>query len=447
MSASVPEAPGGLPLIGHAVPLAGRRTEFLAGLAEIGPLVRINMAGMPAYVPTDPDLVWRVLVSESKNYVRGLMFQKMIPVLGNGLATISGKEHHDTRRILQPAFHHQQVASYAEIMTSTAAEVAGRWREGEQVRVDQAMNELTAQVVNNILFASDHGIAAADAIQRRLPEVMKGMLTRTLIPGPWQKLPLPANIRYERALKTMHSSIDDAIAAYRAEGLEQDDMLSTFLALRDDDGEPMSDQWIHDQVITVAVGGIETTSAALAWCLHQIAAHPEMEQRVHAELDEVLGGRTPEYADLTKLTYTGKIVLEVLRMHAIAVYMRRTIDVTQLGDFELPAGAEIIISPYALHRNPRWFPNPGVFDPERWGSEQTRSLPRGAYIPFSAGSSKCIADNFAVLEVTLALAVICSRWRLSSVPGHTVKEITTGATRPDKLVMVPHARRTHVQAS
>ncbi|WP_246493625.1 cytochrome P450 [Crossiella cryophila] len=440
MPKPIPEAPGALPLIGHALPLARRRTQFLASLAELGGIVRINMVGMPAYVLTDPDLVWRVLVSEGRNYHRGRMFDKMTEVLGNGLATISGKAHHETRRILQPTFHHQKVASYASIMTGVADAVSSAWRAGQVIEVDQAMNDLTARVVNGILFASEMGARAADAIQLRLPEVMKGMLTRTLIPGAWQKLPLPANIRYDRANQEMHAAIDEAIAAYRAEGKDHSDMLSTLLALRDDDGNPMTDQWIHDQVITVAVGGIETTSAALAWCLHQIGVHPEMEQRLHAELDEVLGGRPPEFADLPRLVYTGRIVLEVLRMHAVAVYMRRTLDLTQLGEFELPAKAEIIISPYALHRNPRYFPDPDVFDPDRWASEATKKLPKGAYIPFSAGGSKCIADNFAILEITMALAVICSRWRLRGVPGKQVKEITTGATRPDRLPMIVAAR-------
>ena len=440
MTKTVPDAPGYRPLIGHAVPLAGRRTQFLASLADYGDLVRIGMANVPAYVPTAPDLVWDVLVTDSKSYVRGRMFDKMTDVLGYGLATTSGKVHHEIRRMLQPTFHHQKVASYATIMTQVAEAVANEWPAGQPFRVDQAMNDLTARVVNGILFASDLGAAAADAIGHRLPVVMRGMLTRTLIPGPWQRLPLPANKRYQQALDEMHNSIDQAIAAYHESGHELDDMLSTMLALRDDDGNPMTDKWIHDQVITMAVGGIETTSAALSWCLHHIGTKPEVEEQVFAEVDSVLGGRAPEFADLPKLEYTGRLVLEVLRLHAIAVYMRRTLAETRLGDYVLPAGAEIIISPYALHRNPRWYPDPDRFDPDRWLTDQAKSLPKGAYIPFSAGGSKCIADNFAILEITMAIAAICNRWRLRPQPGSIVKEITTGATRPDCLMMTAERR-------
>ena len=440
MTKTVPDAPGYRPLIGHAVPLAGRRTQFLASLANYGDLVRIGMANVPAYVPTAPDLVWQVLVTDNKSYVRGRMFDKMTDVLGYGLATSSGKVHHEIRRMLQPTFHHQKVASYAPIMTNVAQAVADEWQPGQPFRVDHAMNDLTARVVNGILFASDLGAAAADAIQQRLPVVMRGMLTRTLIPGPWQRLPLPANKRYQQALEEMHNSIDQAIAAYHESGHEIDDMLSTMLALRDDDGNPMTDNWIHDQVITMAVGGIETTSAALSWCLHHIGTKPDVEERVFAEVDSVLGGRAPEFADLPKLEYTGRLVLEVLRLHAIAVYMRRTLAETKLGDYVLPAGAEIIISPYALHRNPRWYPDPDRFDPDRWETDQAKSLPKGAYIPFSAGGSKCIADNFAILEITMALAAICNRWRLRPQQGSVVKEITTGATRPDCLMMIAERR-------
>ncbi|GHH96324.1 cytochrome P450 [Streptomyces capillispiralis] len=440
MGTSIPTASGELPVIGHGVQLARRRTEFLASLTEIGEIVEINMVGMPAYVLTDPDLIWRVLVSESHNYVRGRMFDKMTEVLGNGLATISGKAHRDTRRILQPTFHRQQVAAYGPIMSSTAADVAESWQAGRAIEVDDAMNDLTARVVNGILFASDLGAAAADAIQRRLPVVMKGMLTRTLIPGAWQRLPLPANTRYRKAIDQMDSAIDEAITAYRSARADHSDMLTTLLALRDEAGKPMPDQWIHDQVITVAVGGIETTSAALSWCLHYIGTRPDVEEQLHRELDTVLGDRPVELMHVMALKYVGRVVQEVLRMHAVAVFMRRTLGPTQLGAYELPPNAEIIVSPYTMHRNARWFPEPARFDPDRWSRPETQNLPKGAFIPFSAGHSKCIADNFAVLEITLALAEICRRWRLRPVPGQSVREITTGATRPDRLTMIPEAR-------
>jgi cytochrome P450 len=140
MTKTIPDAPGHLPLIGHAGPLARRRTEFLASLASHGDLVRIGMANLPAYVPTSPDLVWQVLVSDAKSYARGRMFDKMTDVLGYGLATSSGKQHHEIRRMLQPAFHHQKVASYATIMTKVAEQIAGDWPSGQPFRVDQAMN-------------------------------------------------------------------------------------------------------------------------------------------------------------------------------------------------------------------------------------------------------------------------------------------------------------------
>ncbi|WP_331751441.1 cytochrome P450 (plasmid) [Streptomyces globisporus] len=440
MITRIPTAANRLPLIGHGVQLARRRTEFLASLTEVGEIVEINMAGMPAYVLTDPDLVWRVLVSESHNYLRGRMFDKMTEVLGDGLATISGEAHRDTRRILQSTFHKRQIAAYGPVMSSIAADVAESWRAGQVIEIDDAMNDLTARVVNGILFSSDLGAAAADAIQRRLPVVMRGMLTRTLIPGAWQLLPLPANIRYRRSIEQMDSAIDAAIAAYRSSGADYSDMLTTLLSLKDETGNPMSDQWIHDQVITVAVGGIETTSAALSWCLRYIGTRPDLEQELHEELDAVLGDRPVELGHVMALKFLGRVVQEVLRMHAVAVFMRRTIGPTQLGSYKLPASAEIIVSPYTMHRSARWFPEHGRFDPDRWLRSETQNLPKGAFIPFSAGHTKCIADNFAVLEITLALAEICRRWRLRPVPGQAVREVTTGATRPNRLTMRPELR-------
>ncbi|MFD9701657.1 cytochrome P450 [Lentzea sp. NPDC059081] len=440
MPKNIPDAPGALPFIGHALQLARHRTDFLISLVEHGDLVRINMAGMPAYLPTTPELVHAILVSEQQHYVRGRLSDKMSDVLGRGLATVSGRPQREARRMLQPAFHRQKVPSYAPMMAAVAAGVADSWQPGTPIRIDDAMHVLTARVVNGMLFASDLGDAAADAIQQRLPVVMRGVLTRTLVPGAWQRLPLPANKRYRRSIDEMDRSIDDAIAAYRASGQEVDDMLSMMLALRDDDGNPMSDRWIHDQVITMAVGGVETTSAALSWSLHHIGTRPDLEERIFAEVDEVLGGRLPDASDLPALVHTGRLVLEVLRLHAVAVYMRRTLAPTRLGDYELPAGAEIILSPYALHRNRRWYPDPHRFDPDRWGTDAARNLPKGAYFPFSVGGGKCIADNFAVLEITLALAVICGRWRLRPQSDRVVREITTGATRPDRVMMIAERR-------
>ena len=448
-SIPIPVAPKSLPVLGHALPLALRRTGFLGELAACGGLVRIGMAGSPGYVLTDPDLVWRVLVTESQNYARGRMFDKMIEVLGNGLTAASGKAHREMRRLMQPSFHHERVASYAKVMTKAARELSDAWTHGEVIRVDHAMNDYTARVVNGILFTSGAGSRAAKAIQERLPLVMKGMLTRTLFPGAWERWPLPGNIRFRRSIETMDREIDAVIDTYRAGGLDFDDMLSRFLSTRDTEGNLVSDQWIHDQAITVAVGGIETTGAALAWCMHHLGQNPDMERQFHAELDGVLHGRDPEYSDVAKLPYTTRFVMEVLRKHAIAIYMRRTVEETRLGDHLLPKGAEIIVSPYALHHNPRWFPNPQAFDPDRWLDDLARRLPKGAYIPFSAGAHKCIADNLAMLEVTLGLATIGSRWRLRPVRGHKVKEVTTGATRPNKLPMMLEKRDRvrHVAAS
>lgn len=437
---TIPVAPKCLPGLGHILPLATRRTEFLGELANYGGLVRIGMGGTPGYVLTDPDLVWRVLVSESTNYVRGRMFDKMIEVLGNGLTAASGKAHREMRRLVQPNFHHERVGAYAEIMTRAARELADSWQAGEVIRVDHAMNDYAARVVNRVLFASEVGKGAAQAIQHHLPLVMKGMLTRTLFSGSWENWPLPANIKFRDSIAEMDRQIDDVINAYRDRGIRHDDMLTNLLDIRDDNGEPMTDQWVHDQAITMAVGGIETTGATLSWCLYHLGADPELEKQFHTELDDVLGGREPELADLPKLAYTNRFLLEVLRKHAIAIYMRRTVDETRLGPYVLPKDAEVVLSPYALHHNPRWFPNPHDFDPDRWRDDAIRKLPRGAYIPFSAGGHKCIADNFAMQEIVLGLATIGQQWRLRAIPGQKVKEITTGATRPNKLPMRLEAR-------
>jgi len=246
---------------------------------------------------------------------------------------------------------------------------------------------------------------------------MRGVYQRMVAPFGWQeKLPTPGNRRYNSVRAEMHGVITQTIRAWRRDGTDHGDVLSILVG---HDG--LSDDEVYDQVMTMLIGGTETTGNTMAWVFHLLARHPEVERRLHEELDTVLGGRLPDYDDLPKLDYTWRVLTETLRMYPPAWLLTRvTTRATELAGHPLPAGAIVLYSPYALSRSPRHFDDPDRFDPDRWLPGRSADVPRGAMVPFSAGNRQCIGEAFGQAETTLALAGIASRWRLlagSQQPG------------------------------
>jgi cytochrome P450 len=228
----------------------------------------------------------------------------------------------------------------------------------------------------------------------------------------------------------------DVVRGWREDETDHGDLLSMLLLAQDiDTGTGMNDQQVHDEVMTMLVGGIETTALALAWTCHELARHPEVEARVHAEVDEVLAGRTPTFADLDNLVYLKQVVNEVLRMYPVWFLMRRTLAPVELGDTVLPEGAEVIFSPHALHHDPASFEDPHRFDPDRWSPERAATIPKGAFVPFGAGTRQCVGNLFAQAEIVITVATIAARWRLVPVPGKPVRVRFTSAAYPKGLLM------------
>ncbi|WP_405978186.1 cytochrome P450 [Streptomyces sp. NBC_00158] len=433
-------APGAWPLAGHVPSLIRRPLRFVTSLAAHGDIVRIRLGPLPVYALTHPDLVQQVLVDDARNYARGRIFDKAGPFLGDGLLAASGAEHRRQRRILQPAFHRERIAAATPAILRAAQDTSDSWKPGQRIAVDRVMNELSLTMLAKTLFQAEAGAPAAAQIRSSLPVLAGGLIVRTLMPEWWTRLPLPGNRRFDRAVHSMSTAIDDAVHSYRANGEDHGDVLSVLLAARDTDGHPLTDRQIRDQLIGFGLAGVETTGASLAWIFHELGRHSDIEARVHQEIDTVLGDRPPTHADVPALKYTGRVITETLRLHALWIVMRRTLDPVRLGEATLPAGTEILYSAYALHRDPRWFPDPERFDPDRWLPDRARSIPKGAYIPFSAGAHKCIGDSLAFTEMALTVAVICRRWRLRPAPGVRVREVARGDVHPNRLPMTAEPR-------
>jgi pentalenene oxygenase len=255
------------------------------------------------------------------------------------------------------------------------------------------------------------------------------------------RVPLAVNRRFTRALSIVDMHTYEIISAYRREGVDHGDLLSMMLAARDEHGDALTDTELRDQVLMFWGGGTETTASLLAWSLHLLAQHPQIARRLQTEVDDVLGGRVAGHDDVTRLDYTTRVLTETLRLYPPSWILTRALTTeTTLAGKTLPTGTILIYSPYLIHRRSDLYPNPNHFDPDRWLPDHTTTLPRGAFIPFGGGTRRCIGDTFAMLEATLALATITTRWHLHPLPGTTTQPRARITLRPHPLRMQLHHR-------
>jgi cytochrome P450 len=426
---TVPVAPGRWPFLGHTPALLRRRSAFTDSLHEHGEIVEIHLGPMPAYFVTSPRLAHEVLVTDGPKFRKGAMFDKFKPFVGNGLVLSNGDFHLRQRRLMQPAFHRDRLAAYAEIMRRAAVELSDSWRPGEVRPLDEDLQGLAVTIVGEALFSTEIGKAAVEEARRSIYLIIQQGMIRALSPKFVEKLPIPGNRRFDEAIKRMQDIVVEVIRDWRTESVDRGDLLSTLLLAG------MTDEQARDEVLTLLTAGIETTALVLSWTFHELGRHPDVEARVHAEVDEVLGGRPVTIDDIARLTYVRQVVDEVLRCYPLWMLMRRTLEEVDLGGTRIPAGAEVIVSPHALHHDPASFPDPGRFDPGRWAPERVALLPKGAFVPFGAGGRQCIGNRFAQHEIVITVATVAARWRLVPVPGRPVRVKFTSAAYPDSLPM------------
>ncbi|MCY0928862.1 cytochrome P450 [Streptomyces sp. H27-H1] len=441
-----PVAPGRLPLLGHALQLWRRPIAFLESLREHGDIVRLDIGTWPVHVLTSPEHVHSVLVQRAQQFGRGRIFDRLRPVFGNGIVTTDGDFHRKQRRMMQPAFHRNHIAEYAEVMCRQAEAMSGSWTAGREISMVTEARGYAMASVAEMIFSGDLSRPAVEEVHRSLPIVLEGMLVRAVMPKSLDRLPIPYNRRFDGAAARLRQIIDQVIEQYRAEEKtargDRHDLLSLLLAGVDSEtGSTMDAEQVRDEVIAIMFAGTETSATTLSWIFHELGRHPEVEARVHAEVDAVVGSRPVRPADIPALTYTNNVFQEALRLHSPLLFTRRALAPLTLGGISIPAGAELAYSPYALHRDPVLFPDPAVFDPDRWQHGASERARTHSYVPFGAGQHKCIGDSFAVAEILTAVATVASRWHLKPAPGVTVRELPAGIPQPSELPMIPVARK------
>ena len=414
-----PPEPPGWPLIGHLHSFWRNPLGFLSETARLGDVVRLRLGPYRAYLLTTPALVQQVFQTLHRQTEKKSPVQRGAKqILGEGLATSEGEFHLKQRRLLQPAFHRARIEGYGrEFVKQTACHVAS-WKDGDELDMAQEMTRLTLAIVAKTLFDADVGDEAAEI--GRVVEDATALFKSVLLPFPElrKRLPLPSTRRMARARARLDKTIYRFIAEHRADGRDRGDLLSMLLDIRDDEtGEAMPDRQIRDEALTLFAAGHETSANGLTWAFYLLSQHPEVIAAATRQIDAVLGGRLPEPADLPNLPILRQIFAESLRLYPpgwlITVVALEDITV---GDYRVPANAMVMMAPWLMHRDPRFFEDPLEFRPERWTPQMQEALPKYAYFPFGGGPRVCIGEHFAWMEAVMVLAVVLSQWRLDLAP-------------------------------
>ncbi|HWH58392.1 MAG TPA: cytochrome P450 [Terriglobales bacterium] len=418
-------------LIGN-MPLASSDSlqTFLRWSQMFGDVFYYRAIWLHVYFLNDPDLIEWVLIRNSQNFLKDRVVQNSRWFFGKGLLTNEGDSWLRQRRLSQPAFHRERVASYARVMTAYTEEMLQSWRPGETRDIHQDMMQLTLRVVVRCLFNVE--AEKTDIISSAMNLLMHNATgARMLLPPIARYLPTPSMIALRHAVGQLEQTVYDIIAARRASSADSGDLLSMLMNVRDEDGSGMSDKQLRDEVLTFLLAGHETTALALSWTWYLLSKHPEIEQKLHAELHRVLGGRSPEFADLSALAYTDRVIKESMRLYPPAWSLARTaIEDFELRGYKIPAGANIVMSQWIMHRNPKYFPDPEKFNPDRWLDPAMQKLPRFVYFPFGGGPRQCIGNMFALMETTLLLATMAQRFQLRILPDHPVIPVPSFTLRP-----------------
>jgi epi-isozizaene 5-monooxygenase len=437
-----PQAGGAVPVLGHGWKLARDPLAFMSRLRDHGEVVRLKLGPKTVYAVTTPALTGALALSNDF-IIAGPLWESLEGLLGKeGVATANGPRHRRQRRTIQPAFRLDAIPAYGPIMEEEAHALTERWKPGETVDCTSESFRVAVRIAARCLLRGDFMDERAERLCVALATVFRGMYRRMVVPlGPLYNLPLPANREFNRALADLHLLVDEIIAERRASGQKPDDLLTALLEAKDENGDPIGEQEIHDQVVAILTPGSETVASTIMWLLHMLAEHPEHADRVRDEVQAVTGGRPVAFADVRELRHTNNVVVESMRLSpAVWILTRRAVRDTELGGYRIPAGADIVYSPYAIQRDAKSYERNLEFDPDRWLPERVKTIPKHAMSPFSTGNRKCPSDHFSMAQLTLITAALATRYRFEQVAGSNDSTRVGITLRPHDLRVRPVAR-------
>ena len=438
--------PKGRFLLGNIIEMSRDWLGFYNRCAEnYGDVACVRLAHISVYLVAHPRDIETVLVTNAGNFTKSADYRALARVLGRGLLTSEGEFWKRQRSLIQPAFHRENILTYASVMTGAAANMLDSWKNETELNIHDALMRVTLEIVAQCLF----GAEVAD-VAERVGKAME-VVTERFVSNASLAMLFPFDIplsfvpRERRAIRELNKIIGGIIRMRRSSSEPRKDLLDMLLRARDADGKPMSDVQLRDEVMTLFLAGHETTAIALSWACYLIAQNPLIETNLAEELRAVLGNRAPTPEDLPRLRYTEMVLKESMRLYpAVWGIGRRALKDCELGGYRVPAGSNIFILQWRTQRDPRFFPEPERFDPERWREDPVRSgkIPRFAYFPFGGGPRVCVGAAFAMMEAVLLLAMIQQKFHLEVVPGHPIEIFASVTLRPKHGIRVIPQRRT-----
>jgi cytochrome P450 len=414
--------------------------EFFERTARrFGPISSFRILNRRIYLVDEAELIKEVLMTRQHEFVRDRGATLLRELVGDGLITREEPLHRERRRVLQPAFHRDQIAAYARIMSAETARFRNELRSGEILDLRKEMRRLTLSIAGAALFGADFRESA-----NRVAEVLQRVLKRSrwlaplatfteFVPLTYRRFfPYGPSLFFPAERRELEQIIQQVIEQRHAAAGK--DVLSLLLAYRSAGDEPFTTEDIRNEAVTFMLAGHETTASALTWAWYLIARHPEVEERLHAEADAVLGDREATIDDLARLPYTSMVFQEAMRLYPPALaFARRPKQALELGGYTIPRNASIFVSPYVTQRNPRYFERPEAFEPERW---RTINPPKFAYFPFGGGAKMCIGEPFAKAEGVIVLAMLARSWRLALTDDGIVGPAPGMLLNPNRPILV-----------
>ncbi|MEO3977619.1 cytochrome P450 [Streptomyces sp. CAU 1734] len=405
--------------------LAADRLAMMRDAAALGDAVRVSMGPKKLYIFNRPDYAKHVLADNSDNYHKGIGLVQARRVLGDGLLTSDGATWHTQRVNVRPSFKPGRIARQADAVAEEAAKLVAALRGhegGAPVDILHEVTALTLGVLGRTLLDTELGgyDSVAPAFEDVQDQAMFEMVTQNLVPS-W--IPLPGQLRFRRGRRELHRVADlliaDRTARLRDGHDDADDALARMItAARTHNNPEAARDRLRAELVTLLLAGHETTASTLGWTLHHLERNPAIRDRVREEARRVLGDRTPTADDLHTLTYTTRVVQEAMRLHPpVWVLPRVAQNHDTVGGYHVSAGADVLISPYILHRNPALWDEPERFDPDRFEPARVADRPRYAYLPFGAGPRFCVGSNLGMLEAVFVTALLTRDLTLRSVPG------------------------------
>ncbi|HEY2521715.1 MAG TPA: cytochrome P450 [Streptosporangiaceae bacterium] len=437
----VPLVPGGRRVLGHAMEFRRDPLALLQRARQYGEVVRIRFGPFPIYLLNSPGAIRQALVGQARKLEKGISFGRTKALIGNGLVMSDGEEHRRQRRLMQPAFHRTEIARYLGTMQEVAVPRIEGWPDGGRLAFDREMRSITLTVLVRTLLSSDLGPESIGEIERLLRVLLAELIPDGIVANvpalAW--VPTRSNRRFGTALRRLDTMLAGIIEGYRSAAADHGDLMSILMHAHDDEtGTGMTSRQLRDEAVTLVIAGSETTGNTIAWACYLLTQHPEIQEQLQREADQVLAGRDAGYDDLARLPVTRAVVTETLRLYSpVWVLPRQAAEDVELGGRRLAAKSRILFSPFALNHDPAVHHDPDRFDPGRWATSEYRpGEARQSFFPFGQGIRNCIGEGFAWTEAILLLSAIAARWQLRLAGGAAVRPVVSSTLVPSDLPII-----------